>query len=174
MVNNGDVFMAQEGSIAPKERVNIVYRPSTGDAKEEVELPLKLLVMGDFTHVADERSVEDRDPISVDKDNFNDVLKAQGISMSFNVANKLDNAEENSEIGVKLDIESIKDFEPDQIIRKVPELAKILELREALKALKSPLSNISDFRKKVQALVANDEARANLLKELGISEENKE
>ena len=29
--------MAQEGSIAPKERVNIVYRPSTGDAKEEVE-----------------------------------------------------------------------------------------------------------------------------------------
>jgi type VI secretion system protein ImpB len=40
--------------------------------------------------------------------------------------------------------------------------------------LKSPLSNISDFRKKVQALVANDEARANLLKELGISEENKE
>ena len=110
----------------------------------------------------------------VDKDNFNDVLKAQGISMSFNVANKLANAEENSEIGVKLDIESIKDFEPDQIIRKVPELAKILELREALKALKSPLSNISDFRKKVQALVANDEARANLLKELGISEENKE
>ncbi|MBR1924028.1 MAG: type VI secretion system contractile sheath small subunit, partial [Ruminobacter sp.] len=105
--------MAQEGSIAPKERVNIVYRPSTGDAKEEVELPLKLLVMGDFTHVADERSVEDRDPISVDKDNFNDVLKAQGISMSFNVANKLANAEENSEIGVKLDIESIKDFEPD-------------------------------------------------------------
>lgn len=94
--------------------------------------------------------------------------------MSFNVANKLANAEENSEIGVKLDIESIKDFEPDQIIRKVPELAKILELREALKALKSPLSNISDFRKKVQALVANDEARANLLKELGISEENKE
>ena len=35
----------QEGSIAPKERVNIVYRPATGDAKEEVELPLKVLVM---------------------------------------------------------------------------------------------------------------------------------
>ena len=41
--------MAKEGSVAPKERVNIVYRPATGDAKEEVELPLKVLVMGDFS-----------------------------------------------------------------------------------------------------------------------------
>ena len=33
--------MAKEGTVAPKERVNIVYRPATGDAQEEVELPLK-------------------------------------------------------------------------------------------------------------------------------------
>ncbi|TFG58762.1 MAG: type VI secretion system contractile sheath small subunit, partial [Deltaproteobacteria bacterium] len=33
--------MAKEGTVAPKERVNIVYRPALGDAKEEVELPLK-------------------------------------------------------------------------------------------------------------------------------------
>ena len=36
--------MATDGSVAPKERVNIVYRPATGDAQAEVELPLKLLV----------------------------------------------------------------------------------------------------------------------------------
>ena len=41
--------MPRESSVAPKERVNIVYRPATGDASEEVELPLKILVMGDFT-----------------------------------------------------------------------------------------------------------------------------
>ena len=68
--------MAQEASVAPKERVNIVYKPATGDAKEEVELPLKLLVLGDFTNRPDDRTMEDRDPISVDKDNFDDVLKA--------------------------------------------------------------------------------------------------
>ncbi len=44
--------MATDGSVAPKERVNIVYRPATGDAQAEVELPLKLLVMGDYTHCA--------------------------------------------------------------------------------------------------------------------------
>ena len=32
--------MAKEGSVAPKERVNIVYKPATGGAQAEVELPL--------------------------------------------------------------------------------------------------------------------------------------
>lgn len=52
--------MAQEGSVAPKERVNIVYRPATGDAKEDVELPLKLLAVGDFTLKETNTPVENR------------------------------------------------------------------------------------------------------------------
>ena len=32
--------MAKEGTVAPRERVNITYRPATGDAKEDVEAPL--------------------------------------------------------------------------------------------------------------------------------------
>lgn len=159
--------MTKEGSIAPKERVNIVYRPATGDAKEEVELPLKLLILGDFTQRPDDRMVEDRDPVSVDKDNFNDVLKAQGLEMTVNVPNRLSD-EEDAQMAVNLKFESLKDFEPDAIVRKVPELAKLMELREALKALKGPLANVPDFRKKVQELVKDEGARAKLLKELGI------
>jgi len=60
--------MAKEATVAPKERVNIVYRPATGDAQEEVELPLKLLVIGDFTGKTDERMLEDREPINIEKD----------------------------------------------------------------------------------------------------------
>ena len=66
-----------------------------------------------------------------------------------------------------------KDFEPDQIIKQVPELAKLLELREALKALKNPLSNVPDFRKKIQQLVTDPDQRAALMKELGLNEEEK-
>ena len=44
--------MAKEGSVAPKERVNIVYRPATGDAKVEVELPLKLLILGPTKYIS--------------------------------------------------------------------------------------------------------------------------
>ncbi len=159
--------MTKEGSIAPKERVNIVYRPATGDAQEEVELPLKLVVLGDFTLQADDRMIEDRDPVSVDKDNFNDVLKAQGLELNINVPNKL-SGKEDDEMPVNLKFNSLKDFEPDAIVQKIPELAKLMELREALKALKGPLANVPDFRKKVQELIKDEGARAKLLKELGI------
>ena len=40
--------MSKEGSVAPKERVNIIYKPATGNAQEEVELPLKILMVGDL------------------------------------------------------------------------------------------------------------------------------
>lgn len=36
------------GSVAPKERVNIKYVPATSNEQAEVELPHKMLVLGDF------------------------------------------------------------------------------------------------------------------------------
>ena len=161
--------MAKEGSVAPKERVNIVYRPATGDAKEEVELPLKLVVLGDFTLRPDDRMVEDRAPVSIDKDNFNDVMKGQGLGLQFSVPNKLADDPE-AQMPVDLKFESLKDFEPDAIVQKVPELAKMMELRDVLKALKGPLSNVPEFRKKLQELVGDEDARKKVLKDLGIAE----
>ncbi|WPL16618.1 type VI secretion protein, family [Thiorhodovibrio winogradskyi] len=159
--------MPTEGSVAPKERVNIVYRPATGDAKEEVELPLKLLVLGDFTQQADDRMLEDRDPVSIDKDTFDDVLRGQNLNLKLNVPNKL-SGEEDAQMAVELDFTSMSDFAPDAIVRKIPELAKLMELRDALKALKGPLANVPEFRKKVQELVKDEGVRERLMKELGI------
>lgn len=159
--------MAKEASVAPKERVNIVYRPATGGAQEEVELPLKLLVMGDFTGSPDDRTIEARQPINIDKDNFNEVLKAQNIGLNITIPDKLSN-EPGAETSVKLQLESIKDFAPEQIVKNVPELKRLLELRESLTSLKGPLSNVPEFRKKIQELVKDEAAREQLLKELGI------
>ena len=44
--------MGKEGSVAPQERVNITYKPATGGASDEVELPLKMRFIGDYTGVA--------------------------------------------------------------------------------------------------------------------------
>ncbi len=159
--------MAKEGSVAPKERVNIVYRPDTGDAQEEVELPLKLLVMSDFTGREDDRALEDRDPVNVDKNNFNEVLKAQDISLNINVPNKLSD-DPGEEMGVKLNFESIKDFEPEKIAENIPELNKLLELRKSLATLKGPLSDKREFRNKIQELIKDDQGREKLIKELGL------
>lgn len=161
--------MASEGSVAPKERVNITYKPATGDAQAEVELPLKLLVLGDFTQKQDDRPIEERKPINIDKDNYNDVLKAQNLSLDLAVPNKLEPESEDN-LAVSLKFESLRDFEPDAIVEKVPELKEIIELRNALKALKGPLGNVPDFRKKLQALISDEGTRAKLLAELGIEQ----
>ena len=159
--------MPRESSVAPKERVNIVYRPATGDASEEVELPLKMLVMGDFTMKQDDTPLEDRKAVNIDKDNFNEVLQAKDVKLETVVDNTLSD-EEDAKMTVSLDFKSMRDFEPDEIIKKVPELNKLVELREAMKALKGPLGNVPDFRKKIQEIVKDEGARARLLKELGI------
>jgi type VI secretion system protein ImpB len=164
--------MAKEGSVAPRERVNIVYKPATGDAQEEKELPLKLLVAGDFTGQKDDRTLEDRKPVNVDKDNFNDVMRGMNLKASFQVPDTL-SEKGGSEIPVNLKFSGLKDMEPEAVAKQVPELAKMLELRDALTALKGPLGNLPEFRKKVQSLVSDPAAREKLMKELGGGEGKK-
>lgn len=162
--------MGKEGSVAPKERVNIVYKPATGNAQEEVELPLKILMMGDYTRRQDDRPLEDRKTINVDKDNFNEVMAKQNLEIAVNVPDKL-SGDQGSEMAVKLKFKKLSDFEPESIVNQVPELRQLLELRSALGALKGPLGNIPAFRKKIQNLLGNNEDRGRLMKELGISGE---
>ena len=161
--------MAKEGSVAPKERINIVYSPATGDAKEEVELPLKLVVLGDFTGRQDDTPLEDRKKINVNQDNFGAVMKQQKLGVDINVADRL-SGEQDGEMSLSLKFESLQDFSPEELVRQVPELSKMLELREALTALKGPLGNVPAFRKLIQSALGDDEAREKLLKELGIED----
>jgi type VI secretion system protein ImpB len=163
-------IMANQGTIAPKERVNIVYRPSQDDNQEEVELPLKMLVLGDFTGSPDDRPVELREPVNVNKDNFNDILKAHSIGINLCVPNRIA-PEYAPDLQIQLRVESMKSFEPEAIVNQVPELKRLLELREALRALKGPLANNPEFRKKLQDLVRDDATRRRLLAETGIADE---
>lgn len=160
--------MAKEGSVAPKERVNIVYKPAIGDAQEQVELPLKQLVLGDFTQGESDTPLDERKPIQVDKDNFNDVLKAHGLNLTLVVPNRLVEGEADESMTLSLKFGNVRDFEPDAIVSQVPELRQLIVLREALKALKGPLGNLPEFRKNLQALIQDEGVRERLLSELGI------
>ena len=154
-------------SVAPKERINITYKPATGDANSELELPMKVMVMGDFTLEDDETPLEDRKAVAIDKNNFDDVLGAHNVKMTAAVPNTL-SEEEGAEMAVSLEFKSMRDFEPENVVNQVPELKQLLELRNALQALKGPLGNERDFRKKIESLLSDPEARSALLGELGI------
>ena len=156
------------GSVAPKERINIKYIPATGDQQAEVELPLKLLITGDFKGHGEESALEDRQPVRIDKDNVNDVLTKAEVTLEMAVPCVLTNDIEN-DLSINLQFKSINDFGPDAIARQVPEMNKLLELRNALVALKGPLGNTPAFRKQLQSLLADDASRQRLIRELNLT-----
>lgn len=159
--------MSKDGSVAPKERINVTFKPSSGDAAEALELPLKMMVLGDFTLQQDDRKLEDRKPLNIDKSNFNGVIEKQNLNIEFGVKNRLQD-DENKEIPVNLSFKNMTDFDPSSIVEQVPELKGLMDLREALVSLKGPLGNVPAFRKAIEDALVNDEAREKLLSELGL------
>ncbi|RQW65070.1 type VI secretion system contractile sheath small subunit [Vibrio viridaestus] len=158
--------MSKSGSVAPKERINIKYVPANGDVQTEIELPLKTLVISDFKGHAEDTPIEERETISVDKENFESVMRESNLELNTGVSNKLN--DDGGELAVNLSFKSLKDFTPDSISDQVPELKKLIELREALVALKGPLGNVPAFRERLQELITSEESREKLLAELDV------
>lgn len=156
-------------SVAPKERINVKFVPATGDQQEEVELPLKMMVVGDFTGQTDETPLEERKPVSIDKNTFASVLSDMGLERDLEVQNVLVDDDPDATLRLKLQFEELSDFAPDAIVEQVPELKKLAELREALTALKGPLGNMPAFRKALGELIEDDAKREELLSEIDAS-----
>jgi type VI secretion system protein ImpB len=156
------------GSVAPKERINISYRPAVGNAKEGVELPFKLLVLGDFTQAETDTTLEERKLVNINKHNFSDVMNGLNLKVEFSVANKMSQGPDDF-IDISLDINELGDFEPDAIIQQVDELKQVLQLRDALKSLKGPIGNSPQMRKQIRQLLADEKSRTELKRELGLS-----
>ncbi|ECR3144029.1 type VI secretion system contractile sheath small subunit [Campylobacter coli] len=152
-----------DGSYAPKERINITYKAKTNGQNEDVELPLKLMVMANLKG-KNETPLEEREILQINKINFDQVMRKLNITTSFSVKNTLGTRAE--ELDVKLNIASMKDFSPDSLAKQIPELNKLLQLREALMALKGPMGNIPDFRKAVLEALKNEKTKEKLLLEI--------
>lgn len=158
----------KDGSIAPKERINIRYVPKSGNQTAEIELPLNLLVTGDLRGKPDDTPLDERQPVSVDRNTLNAVLAQSGIERHVSVPSVLSD-KTDARMDISLKVNSMADLSPDSIACQVPELKKMLELREALVALKGPMGNIPAFRAQLQALLDNEETREQLIQELGLA-----
>jgi type VI secretion system protein ImpB len=134
------------GSVAPKERINISYRPAVGNAKEGVELPFKLLVLGDFTQAETDTTLEERKLVNINKHNFSDVMNGLNLKVEFSVANKMSQGPDDF-IDISLDINELGDFEPDAIIQQVDELKQVMH--------SNPLKVLSVIRRKCANKYAN-------------------
>jgi type VI secretion system protein ImpB len=135
----------------PKARVNIKLDLHTGGAQKKMELPLKLMVMGDYSNGADTRPLSERSKISVNKNNFNSVLGDLNPKARIAVANTL--LDDGSELPVDLDFKSMDDFKPDVVAGKVPELRALMAARNLLRDLKSNLLDNATFRRELEKIL---------------------
>ncbi|EHN8829349.1 TPA: type VI secretion system contractile sheath small subunit [Enterobacter bugandensis] len=135
----------------PKARINLKLSLHTGGSQKKVELPLKLLTVGDFSNGKETRPLSERKKINVNKNNFNSVLSEFNPEVNLNVENTL--AGDGSEENVKLSFSDIKDFEPEQVARQIPQLRAMLAMRNLLRDLKSNLLDNATFRKELEKIL---------------------
>lgn len=148
----------------PRARVNIKLDLLTGGAQKKIELPLRLLSIGDFSNGKAEGTLSERKKIDINKHNFNSVLADLSPEINFTVKNMLtdDGAEEN----VKLSFQNMKDFEPEAVARQIPQLRAMLSMRNLLRDLKSNLLDNVTFRKELEAILKDPALSDNLRREL--------
>lgn len=153
------------GFVAPPERVRLVYRPRRGP--DEVELPLRMLVLGDFTGRPDPRPIAERQPIEVGKDDLPKVMLAQRLALTFKVKDTL-SGQEGREIDLHLRFRRIADMEPEAVARQVPQLATLLALRGFYTGIKGPLGGEKAFRNCLLQRMNDPAARQRLCEEIGL------
>jgi type VI secretion system protein ImpB len=160
----------REGSVAPKERVNIRYKSALGDAQEDVELPLRILMLGDFTGQQDERALEERKPVDINKENFSEVMTAQKLSADIQVPNHVAPESPDAALNLKLHFDTLGDFRPEGIVNQVDELRQLKELRDALRFLKTSSGNTPTFIRRIQEIMKDPGKRERLMRELGLED----
>ena len=148
----------------PKARVNIKLDLHTGGAQKKVELPLKLVVMGDYSNGQENRPLSEREKININKNNFNSVLSEFSPTVNITVENTL--AGDGSEESVKLSFSEMKDFEPEQVARQIPQLKAMLAMRNLLRDLKSNLLDNVTFRKELENILKDPSLSNELRDEL--------
>ncbi|WP_449576214.1 type VI secretion system contractile sheath small subunit [Lelliottia nimipressuralis] len=148
----------------PKARVNIRLDLHTGSAHKKVELPLKLLAVGDFSNGKETLPLSERSKINVNKNNFNSVLSELNPELKYSVPNTLSN--DGSEENISLSFQEMKDFEPEHVARQIPQLRAMLAMRNLLRDLKSNLLDNVTFRKELEKILIDPALTQELRDEL--------
>lgn len=156
--------MSQQSSPA-RDRVNLVYRDH--ETKAEKELPLKILVVGDYTGRRDDRPLDERKPIKVDNRNLGAVMAEHGLRLTFNCRNVLSEDAEDT-IPVDLRFSSYSDFGPEWVATQVPQLRALLETRRSLTDAKEWLELSPSLVERLKQALATPENRNQLRRELGM------
>jgi len=147
----------------PPSRVDLTLDVATGDASEEVELPLRLLVTSDLTGKKEDAPIDEREIVSITDSNFEEVMQSYDLGLEYTVPDKLTG---EGQLKVDLEFDTLDSFEPEAVAQQVPELSRLLAARNLLKDLRNRLISMGEFREKLEDIISDEETRQELLDEL--------
>ena len=152
----------------PKSRLTLKYKTEVSGQPEDLTLPLRMLVTGDFSlGSSKDRKVDldERRLRNMDGKNTDAVMKDMGMSVKFAVPNKID-PESEEDMNVEIPIDSMKAFLPDHIAQNVPKLKGILMLKQLLEEMMSNVDNRKEFRNLLGKLLSDQESLGKMMEQL--------
>lgn len=148
----------------PPARINLFLEVQKGGAKKKMELPLRLLVAGNFTSKDADIPLTQREKLNINKDNFQDVMKSSDLGLQMTVQDKLKGGD--AEMKVDLKFTDLKSFHPEEVAKQVPQLTRLLATRNLLQDLRNRIISINDFRKELERIVKDKSSLAKFSEEL--------
>ena len=135
-------------------RVQIEYDLELYGAQKKINLPFVMGVMADLSGNPAEplAPVADRKFLSIDVDNFDERLKSMKPRVAFQVPNTLTR---DGNLAVDITFESMDDFSPEAVARKVDSLNKLLTARTQLSNLLSYMDGKSGAEQLVSKLLSD-------------------
>jgi len=135
-------------------RVQIEYDVELYGAEKKIQLPFVMGVLADLSGKPAEplAPVADRKFLEIDVDNFDNRMKAMKPRAAFQVPNTLTG---EGSLNVELTFESMDDFSPAAVARKVDALSKLLETRQQLANLITYMDGKSGAEELVSRLLSD-------------------
>lgn len=137
-------------------RVQIEYDVEVYGAQKKIELPFVMGVMADLTGKPAEAlaPVADRKFLEIDVDNFDDRLKSMKPRVAFQVPNTLTG---EGNLNVELTFQSMEDFSPAAVAKKVDSLNKLLTARTELSNLLTYMDGKSGAEELINKLLGDSD-----------------
>ncbi len=151
------------------ERVNMVYRSTGPGGDVDVELPFRILVIGDFSLDEQSEYFETQQPIEITHESLNAILNGFDLKLTLQVVDRISGSGEDM-LRLEIPIRSIQDFSPLQIANHVAVFAKFKKFRDILTKLSSNSAG-SELVELLESL-GNEKQINGLLKSLDVSYED--
>lgn len=141
----------------PKSRITLTYKTEVDGEPAVVDLPLRLMVLGDFSNGTSKdrkQELEQRELRSLDGSNIGSIMKDMGINLDIVVPDRVNS--EGQDMRVQLKIDSLSSFSPEEIAKQIPQIRSLLLLKKLLEEIQSNVANKKEFAQLLSKLYSNE------------------